>query len=389
MAVELRAERVAAGGDAIAREPGGRVVFVPGALPGELVRVRMVASRRDYARAVVEAVLEPSPARVGAPCPFVAAGCGGCTWQHVDPAAQVRLKVAIVEEALRRTGGLPGAVVEAGPALDPWGFRTTLRLGVDADGRPGFRVRRGHTLVPVGRCLVAHPRLDGLLAGLRLPGAREVVLRCSAARGERAASVDPPASAAAAVGFPPDLAVGPGAAVHEEIAGAPLRVSMASFFQSRADGAAALVAVVGQALASVPDGSTVVDAYAGVGLFAGTVGRRHRVVAVERHRAACRDARRNLAATGARVVEADIERWPPVAADAVVADPARRGLGRRAVEVLAGTGAARLVLVSCDPVSLARDAALLGRHGFAHERSTVVDLFPHTPHVEVVTSLVR
>ena len=113
------------------------------------------------------------------------------------------------------------------------------------------------------------------------------------------------------------------------------------------------------------------------------------MVAVESSRSAVADARRNLAARTATVVDVDVARWRPAPADVVVADPARAGLGRRAAEVLAGTGATRFVLVSCDAASLARDARLLGGLGYDHVRSTVVDLFPHTAHVEVVTRFDR
>jgi 23S rRNA (uracil1939-C5)-methyltransferase len=110
-------------------------------------------------------------------------------------------------------------------------------------------------------------------------------------------------------------------------------------------------------------------------------------VVVENSPTACADARAN--APGAEVVQSEFERWTPERVPLVVADPARVGLGRTAVDVIAATGCHTLVLVSCDPVSLARDARLLAGHGFAHEGSTVLDLFPHTPHVEVVTRFAR
>jgi tRNA/tmRNA/rRNA uracil-C5-methylase (TrmA/RlmC/RlmD family) len=319
----------------------------------------------------------------------VTAGCGGCSWQHIDPAGQVELKRAIVVEALARTSGLVDADVRVGPALDPWGFRTTLRMAVDDDGL-AFRGAHSHDLVLVDDCLVAHPRLAELLATSRFPGASEVTLRCSASTGERVALVDPPAAERSAV-LPADVMVGRRAVFHEDIAGVRLRVSAPSFFQSRADGAAALVALVDAAVAA--DGAaapgTVVDAYAGVGLFAATVARDAEVVCIEQSRSACNDATHNLAGRAATIVQGRIERWRPHPADLVIADPSRKGLGRRAVEVLSATAAARLVLVSCDAVALARDARLLASAGFVHRSSTVVDLFPHTAHVEVVSQFDR
>ncbi len=382
--VELVPERVAAGGDAVAREASGRVVFVHGALPGERVRARLTDERPTFARAETVEVLEAAAGRRDPPCPLVAAGCGGCGWQHVDSATQLALKEAIVVEALLRIGGLLDVEVLAGPALDPFGFRTTLRLGVGDDGRAGLREHRSHRLVPIDHCLVAHPLLDALLADARFPGATEVTLRCGASTGERVASTRPAGAALQAV-LAPDVRVGPDAHHHEVVAGQRLRVSGGSFFQTRADGAGALVAEVQSAAGERLGDGVVVDAYGGVGLFAATVARHGEVVVVESSRSACADARENLDSSSATVVCADVARWRPTDAALVVADPTRTGLGKAAAAVLAATGASRLVLVSCDPVSLARDAGLLDGLGYTHVRSTLVDLFPQTPHIEVVT----
>src|SRR5512143_706308 len=152
----LEPTAVAAGGDAIARDAEGRVVFVEGALPGERVRAVVTEHKRDYWRAVAVDVVDPAADRVTPPCPFVAAGCGGCQWQHVDPPAQARLKVAIVVDALRRLARIPDPPVDPVPvALAPEGYRTTLRLAVDRRGRAAYHRRHGRELVPVESCLIA------------------------------------------------------------------------------------------------------------------------------------------------------------------------------------------------------------------------------------------
>ncbi len=152
-----------------------------------------------------------------------------------------------------------------------------------------------------------------------------------------------------------------------------------------------MVRAAGEVLGS---GRRVVDAYAGVGLLTALTGAAPHgagagYVAVEQSAAACADARVNLAPLGARVIRTAVERWRPSPADLVVADPPRAGLGRGAVRRLAETGAERLVLVSCDAAALARDAGLLATHGFDFRHATVVDLFPQTPHVEVVSRFDR
>jgi tRNA/tmRNA/rRNA uracil-C5-methylase (TrmA/RlmC/RlmD family) len=277
--LDLTTTAPVAGGASLARDGDGRVVFVAGALPGERVRAEVTETRKDFARARVVAVLDPSPDRVEPPCPFVAVGCGGCDLQHVRPEAQAVLKRAIVVDALRRIGRLPTAdeLVHLGPALPAAGYRTTVR-GAVRDGRFGFRAAASH----------------------------------------------------------------------------------------------------------------VVDAYAGVGLFSATaVPPEARVTAVEWNRSSVADARVNLADRDAVVRRSDVAQWHPEPADIVIADPARTGLGKRSTAVLAGTEASVLVLVSCDPAALARDVTLLAGHGYELVEARVVDLFPHTHHVEVVSRFVR
>lgn len=393
MEVELVAGHMAAGGDAIAREASGRVVFLAGALPGERVRAVVTVDKRDYAKAVVAEVLEPSADRVDPPCPNVERGCGGCSWQHIRVERQRELKAAIVADALRRTARLPDAEVVSGPGLPASAFRTTARLAVDREGHLGYRARRSHDVVATSECLVLHPLLEELLRGVRLPGAGEVTLRCGGRTGERAmAWTELPGRRVAPAGVPADVGHGWQAPVTEIVDGHRLTSSLGSFVQASPEAAEALTAAV-RAAAGEELGARnqrVVDAYGGTGLFA--VAACHPdadVVLVESSPAACADARANLSGRRATVVETPVERWRPVPASLVIADPSRQGLGRGGVAVLEATGCHRLVLVSCDPVSMARDAALLSAAGFAHRGSTVLDPFPHTAHVEIVTRFDR
>ncbi|MCU0309521.1 MAG: hypothetical protein MUE36_01065 [Acidimicrobiales bacterium] len=408
--VVVDAERLVAGGEALARRDDGRVVLVRGALPGERVRVRLLGARRGVERAVVDAVLEASPDRRPAHCAHVADGCGGCDLPDLAASGQVAAKEAMVVDALRRLGRIPDPVVRAGPPLPTEGFRTTLRLAVTG-GRAGLRAAASHDVVAIDHCVVAHPLLDELVADGEFGAATEVTLRVGAASGERLAVVAPTTEG---VVLPDDvvvvgrdeLAAGRRAWLHDDVAGRRFRISADSFFQTRADGAEALVAVVHDAVGDVLSGPgpgsasggprTLVDAYCGVGLFAGALldrvgpdGPGWRAVAVERSRSSVADARHNLGDLAVRVVGASVERFRAPRADLVVADPSRAGLGRRAVAVLAATRAARIVLVSCDAASAGRDAALLAAAGYRLVESVVVDLFPHTSHVEVVTRFDR
>jgi 23S rRNA (uracil1939-C5)-methyltransferase len=244
--------------------------------------------------------------------------------------------------------------------------------------------------VATDACLVAHPLLEELIVEGRYPGAGEVLLRAAVATGERLVVVDRGAGTVkvpAGVQVAAERDAGP-LAVHEDVAGRRLRVSAGSFFQPGPVVAAALIDAVETAIGdALPAGGRLVDAYAGVGLFASVIGsRRHaRVVAIESDRAAAGDARANLGDLDATVVRSEVGRWRATPADVVVADPARSGLGRPGVAALAAAGAPRLVLVSCDPASLARDTVLLRDAGYALISVALVDAFPHTFHVETVS----
>ena len=410
----LEVTALAVGGEGVAREPSGRVVFVEGALPGERVRVAVTDARRHHARAALVEVVEPAPARVIPPCEFVAAGCGGCGWQHVDPDAQRELKSSMVAEALARLGGLEAPEVALGPVLPTTGYRTTLRGVAGADGRFSLRRHHSHDLVAVPACLVAHPRLAEVAAEGRFPPGSEVTIRVGARTGDRMVIIDDPSDPTSAPLDDPDvppvraeaerggagadvpdgvrvvtgaeLADGRRAWLFEVVAGVRLRVSARSFFQAGPDAAEALVGAVGEALGPC---DTLADLYAGVGLFAATVGRGARVVAVEASASAAADARVNLAGRDAKVVRSDVARRRARAVEAVVADPPRVGLGPRGVRAVAATRAGRIALVSCDAGALGRDTRLLREAGYACTGSTLVDAFPHTPHVEVVSRFAR
>ncbi len=364
---ELRPTQMVVGGAALAREDSGRVVFISGAIAGETVTALFTAEKKDFATAEVESVVVGSPLRVEPPCEAWQRGCGGCDWQHIEPSGQLGLKVDIVREALTRTGRLVDPVVVAGASVEPWGYRTTVRLAASPDGRPGFRARRSHDVVPIDSCPVADPAINGLIRSLHLDRDAEVTLRVGLARG--------------------DNSLGVRGAIVERVGDHDFRVSNDSFFQSSPRAAALLVDAVSRAVADLDlSMMTVIDAYGGVGLFAATVANHAaRVVLVESSSSSCADARVNLSADRATVVECRLEDWQPVRADLVIADPARSGLGRIAADRLAATRASRIVLVSCDAASLARDARLLVALNYLHRGTEVIDVFPNTSHVEAVT----
>lgn len=392
--VEVDVTRIATGGEGVARAPDGRTLFVAAALPGERVRATVVEVRKRHGRAEVDEVVTAAPGRRRPPCPHVAHGCGGCDWQHATEDLQADLRRTIVRDALERIGRIADPVVEHSTAWMPSElFRTTVRAAV-VGGRAGYRRRHSHDVVTVETCRVVNPLIEPWLVTGRFPSATEVMFRCGDRTSDLIAVVSP---RAVDVDLPSWIGVygadevdaGEPAAIHEHAGGRTWRISARSFFQSSPQAADALVEEVRDAVGDI-HGGTLVDLASGVGLFAGTVGAPFReIVAVEVSPTAVADAEVNLADLPVRTVRSTIERWRPEPADVVVADPPRAGLSRAGVDRVVATGTPVVVLVSCDAASLGRDAGLLVAAGYRLDRSRVLDLFPQTAHVEVVSRFVR
>jgi len=389
----VRIERLVAGGDALGRLSDGRVSFVEGALPGELVEVEITEDKKDFAKARLVGIVEPSPDRVEPPCPHVARGCGGCSWQHLDPARHLAAKAEIVRESLRRVAKISGVEVSEGGVVPRDHARTTVRMAVDPSGHLGFRRSRSRDVVDVDSCLVAHHLLEELLGDARVDGAAEATLRCGESSGDRAVWLHDERGrnekTATIEGIPPDVQVGWRSIIRETVHGVTLQVSMPSFFQSSPQAAELLVAAVNDVAGDGPLSGVqgpIVDAYGGCGLFAATlVDLDVPVTLVESNKSACADARRNLQDHDAKIVEITFEQWQPTRAGLVIADPARSGLGKAGVASIAATRAPSVVLVSCDAVAGARDIALMLSAGYECHEVRVLDLFPYTPHIETVT----
>ena len=376
-------------GVGVARGCDGRVVFVEGALPGELVIAEIHTVDRRWARARVIEVVEASPHRVPIACDHHLEGCGGCDMIHVDSRAQMQMKASIVVDQLTRHG--VDAPTPALRMLDGDRGRTTVRAQV-VDGRAGFMARSSHEVVIPEDCGAVDAAAEELLVEGRYGGADGVFIRVGSRTGERMVVVAPTVDE---VSVPDDvMVVGTDeldndrrAWIHEEVSGRRWRISARSFFQNRPAGAEALVDEVAEMVEALADDGPMVDAYAGVGLFAGTVGAGRRITAIERCDDAAADARINLG-LGAKVLRIPVEKWRASPASFVVADPSRSGIGDEAVPPLVASRPRLVVLVSCDPSAFAKDARRLIDSGYTLDRWTVVDLFPLTSHIETVAAFV-
>ncbi len=262
-----------------------------------------------------------------------------------------------------------------------------------SNGRPGFRRSRSDEAIVVDSCGVLAPGLRWAL-DVDWGDSTELSLRCSEATGEALAVVSPSVGSIDApehvvlVGAD-DLQRGISTSIAETAAGRRFRLSAGSFFQSGPQAVELLAETIAGRVGSVLEtASTAIDLYAGVGVFASVLGHRFpsvQWVVVESNRAAVADARVNLADIRANTVASRVERFVPGRASVVIADPPRGGLGKRAVAVVAASGAPTVVLISCDLGSFGRDARLLVDMGWSLTGVDVLDLFPQTSHVEIVS----
>ena len=379
--IVVRADAAAHGGTCVGRVDG-RVVFCRLCLPGETVRAQVDDDGPDarFWRAEAVAVESgASPDRVVAACAWFGPGlCGGCAWLHADRAAQLRIKEHVLEETLLRIGGITWTpeVRDLGLAT---GWRTRLTLHSDAGGRAGFHAARSHEVVSIGDCLQADPAL-GLTELLTRRWPPDAQIHVSVSTAGRAVVVTSAAGR---------TAEGPTEHVHV-VAGRRFACAADGFWQSHRLGAQVLVDSV-RALVGEASGTTLLDLYAGVGLFGLSMSEHwQQVVLVEGDRRAAGYARANAAGDpSTRVVARDVRRWAhhPEPADVVVLDPPRAGAGRAVVTAIAATRARTVVYVSCEPSTLARDLAWFRDAGYEPDRIEGFDLFPGTAHLETVVRL--
>lgn len=398
--LQLEVGAVANGGQCVARF-AGRVVFVRHALPGELVTARVTEAGRGFLRAEAVEIQRPSADRVAPPCPYARpGGCGGCDFQHVAPPTQRALKAAVVREQLARIAGLPEWPVLVDPLPGgELGWRTRVRYTADPLGRLGLLRHRSHEVIPIERCLTAHP---------------DVAVPPGAEGGWPAGSVvdattndegPPTVTQSASRGARRVRLVAGAERVTRRAIGREWSIDPGGFWQVHPAAAATIAAAVIEQLDPRP-GERAWDLYGGAGLFAAAIAERvaghgeravaerrrlgrGRVTVVEADPAGAEAARRCLSdlpevtVVRAGVAEALANpRWRSV--DLVVADPPRAGMGREVVREIAARNPRGVCAVSCDPATFARDVGFFAREGYRLAALRAFDAFPMTHHVELV-----
>jgi tRNA/tmRNA/rRNA uracil-C5-methylase (TrmA/RlmC/RlmD family) len=392
--LDLEVTNVAHGGISVARHDG-RVIFLSDAIPGEIVRARITEdSKKSFWRADTVSVLRPSPFRQ--PHVWSAAAierdpssrAGGAEFGHITIDHQRELKRQVLVDSLKRMAGVDSDVtVEALPGNeDGTGWRTRVRLQVDADGRPGPYAARSHRVIDVADLPLATAAVqEAAPLGQRFPGEEHIeVLEPSTGSARLIVGRQKPS------------------VIRERVGARQFLVDDGGFWQVHTHAAETLTAAVQDAIddARFDPRARNLDLYGGVGLLAAAVGDRFgpttRITSVESDAQATEHAGENLSDwLGAQALTARVERWitqlassgDRLAGAAVVLDPPRSGAGKEVVAALAELQPEQIVYVACDPVALARDIGLFAERGYRLDALRAFDLFPNTHHVEAVARL--
>lgn len=440
----LRIERLSSDGSGVAHSADGEAVFVPGTAPGDEARVRIVKDCGRYAFGILDELLTPSPDRVSVDC-LVAGPCGGCSLRHLDYAAELRAKQESVLDAFRRIGGLEVPVLDILPSPDADRYRNKVQfpVGIDKNGVPciGFYAGRTHRIVPcpdcklqpsvlneIGNALCAFFAQQGIRPYDEQSGkglVRHIFLRrgahsgqimvclvctraklphaeqlCTALRGQFPAistillNVNAK-STNVILGSENHILYGPGY-IEDTLCGVPVRLGPLSFYQVNTLAAERLYGVAAQYAQLTPD-DTLLDLYCGMGTIGLSMAEQCReLIGVEIVPEAIESAKANAARMGEAVAAksrffcADAGQAATQLAaeglhpDIVMLDPPRKGCDEATLSAVVRMAPHRVVYVSCNPATAARDAAWLEKNGYHTEKVQPVDLFPRTKHCECV-----
>ena len=445
----LRIERLSSDGSGVAHSADGEAVFVPGTAPGDEARVRIVKDCGRYAFGILDELLTPSPDRIPVDCP-VAGPCGGCSLRHLDYAAELRAKQESVLDAFRRIGGLEVPVLDIlpSPEVDRYRNKVQFPVGVDKNGAPciGFYAGRTHRIVPcpdcrlqpgvlneIGNALCAFFAQQGIRPYDEQSGkglVRHIFLRRGAHSGQimvclvctraklphaeqlcTALREQFPAISTillnvnakntnVILGGENHILYGPGY-IEDTLCGVPVRLGPLSFYQVNTLAAERLYGVAAQYAQLTPD-DTLLDLYCGMGTIGLSMADQCReLIGVEIVPEAIESAKANAARMGKAVAAksrffcADAGQAATQLAaeglhpDIVMLDPPRKGCDEATLSAVVRMAPRRVVYVSCNPATAARDAAWLEKNGYHAEKVQPVDLFPRTKHVEAVLLLTK
>ena len=399
------------GGESMGRLPdpltgtGGRAIFVAFALPGETVRARTVDEKRGFARAALLEVLTPSPQRITPKCVHFGV-CGGCHYQMLAYPDQLKLKEAILRDQLTRIGKIQNPPMDGIiPSPDEWNYRNHVQFHLTDEGRLGF-IASGdpQAVIPITECHLPEASVNALWPQLQFDAATPLE-RVSLRAGDELMLIlesDSPETPEAEIESEISLVhlneddsvvlAGDGY-ILIEVLGQTFRVSAGAFFQVNTVMAAKMVEYLLSNIRVLPS-TILLDIYCGVGLFSAFFAPKvKQVVAIEISPAACDDFAANLNEfDNLELYEAPAEHVLPqldLPADVVIVDPPRAGLDKKVLDAILNLSPKTLAYISCDPSTLARDAARLIAGGYTLLKVTPFDLFPQTYHIESISIFER
>lgn len=399
---EITLENPAYGGDTIGRLPDGRAVFVPFGIPGEKVKIRIVADKKKYARGELVEILEPSPSRVQPPCQHFG-DCGGCHYQHISYDQQLEIKHKILRDQLERIGGLDNPLIEpVFPSPDVFNYRNYVQFKISQGNKPGFYRRDKKGILEIQEChlpeesinqlwplLEIDPETGVTSLGLRLGEGEDILMTLESSQpfdGDFNVESLP----VSVVHLSPDGS--------QVLAGSPFiilqvndktfQVSAGSFFQINIPLAKRIIEQIED---RIPDNVPLaLELYSGVGLFSAFLASRvERLIAIEASEIAGEDFVINLDQfENVELYQGSVEKILPlldISPEFVLVDPPRSGIKKKILERIVAMKPNLLIYVSCDPATLARDARILSDGGYLAEKFVPFDFFSQTYHIETVS----
>jgi len=395
------------GGDAIGRLPDGRAIFVPYAMPGETVRGSIVEEKPRHVHARLEEILVPSADRIAPRCRHFGV-CGGCHYQHMPYAYQTDAKTAILVDQLKRIGKLTDVpILPIVTSPDPWNYRNYVQFHLTSEGKMGYSRAGSNEIIPIVECFLPLPPLDEIWPllnfepgtdieriGLRLGDEQDVqITLVGLSDSIPELTVEELNASVVHIANDSRIVLAGSDCTYLKVSGRQFRISAGSFFQVNIPVAEKMIDAV---LSELPVGKhmTILEVYSGVGLFSAFLANRDvKLVAVESSVSACEDFIYNLDEfDNVELYEAPAEIVIPsldIKMEIILVDPPRAGLLRPVMQGILKMNPNKIIYISCDPATLARDSHYLAEGGY--ELSSVIpfDMFPQTYHIESISTWIR
>jgi len=407
---EITLEKLTYGGEAMGRLSDGRAVFVPFGLPGETVRIQLTQEKQNFARGEILEILKPSPDRITAKCKHFTQ-CGGCHYQNLPYEKQQLAKADILRDQLQRIGKIENPIVQPTVASPKqWNYRNHVQFHLTDDGKVGFINARGNATLPIEECHLPEPTIDAFRNDLQFEsrmnlervslrsGTDDDIMLILESETEETPELEIEADISIVHIYEDHPVVIAGSnALTIQILGKDFHVSAPSFFQVNTPMAEKMVQHL-QAQLPTPDSQfTLIDLYCGVGLFSKFFASKYaKVIGIESAPSSCEDFAINLDEfDNVELYEGAAEEILPALAPQLtepihmIVDPPRAGIDKFAIDAILQINPQVIAYVSCDPSTLARDAARLIKGGYTLQNVTPFDLFPQTYHIESISIFTR